>query len=149
MFLLRNKKTVNLIPLLSRPMSGCEGILQNYIFCTQIRKIFIWIPLFCGGMITFLFYLFLFIHLFIYLFFFFFLLLLLFLSPRSVISTYFHLDLLFSFDAQCVKNALMPYVISEGPDKCTHSSVQSDLDILCLSTYTTVSTDSVRGQWRP
>ena len=37
----------------------------------------------------------------------------------------------------------MQYANSEGP------SMQSDLDVLCSSTFTTVSTDFASGQRRP
>ena len=43
-----------------------------------------------------------------------------------------------------------PYAICEKQmSRWACASVQSEMDILCLSTYTTVSTDYVRGQWRP
>ena len=42
----------------------------------------------------------------------------------------------------------MSHMNSEGPEERAHL-LQSDLDIFCLSTYTTVSIDFVSGQRRP
>ena len=41
--------------------------------------------------------------------------------------------------------AHVPYADSKGPGE----RAQPNLDILCLSTYTTVSIDYVSRQWRP
>ena len=50
------------------------------------------------------------------------------------------------------ERALSPYVNSENPDECAYHAVsimQSDLDILCSLTYTTVSIDSVSNNAGP
>ena len=59
----------------------------------------------------------------------------------------FSYALLLTYVRQHGKRALMPYASSEGPDECAHSC--TGLDILCLSTYTTVSINSVNGKRRP
>ena len=56
-------------------------------------------------------------------------------KPKSVKRWLYHA-------VQCGKKALLPYANSKGP-------VQSDLEILCSSTYITVSIVSVSGQQRP
>ena len=54
------------------------------------------------------------------------------------------------YNAQCLKRALMQFADNLGPDqKCVSDSVQCNLGIFCLLTYTTVSTDSESGQQRP
>ena len=51
------------------------------------------------------------------------------------------------YDAQHVKKALISYGKTEDPDH--NAPLQSDLSILCSSTYTTVAIDSVSGQQVP
>ena len=53
------------------------------------------------------------------------------------------------YDVQHGKRALMLYANSEGPDGSDLDILQSNLDILCSSTYITLSIDSVSGQCFP
>ena len=53
-------------------------------------------------------------------------------------------------DTWCVMWEKDPYAIDDQPrSRWPSTSVQSDLDVLCSSTYTTIFIDSVSGQWRP
>ena len=53
------------------------------------------------------------------------------------------------YDAQSMKWALMHFENNVRRSRLACASVQSNLGIFCMSTYTTVSTDSVSGQRRP
>ena len=53
------------------------------------------------------------------------------------------------YDVQHEKRALLLHAHGEGPYGSDLDILQSDLDILCSSTYITLSIDSVSGQCFP
>ena len=62
----------------------------------------------------------------------------------------YHISFRYIHTIWCAAHVKGPYTICEQRrSRSACAFVQSDYSILCSSTYTTVSIDSVSGQWRP